>query len=153
VGFVAMGVGAIAFGIWTAQAGKGLEQAGKDFKKQMEQAAKEQEAIMKKQREGQEQGRRRELEDKMQRVAKALVDYRDANGRCRPQATPIKGGQGLSWRVALLKYMGPQEQALYNRFRHDESWNSPNNFPLLNDMPDVYRKPSDFGRIPFTHFQ
>jgi RNA polymerase sigma factor (sigma-70 family) len=42
----------------------------------------------------------------------------------------------LSWRVALLPYLG--EKSLYKKFHLDEPWNSPHNKVLLDQMPDVY---------------
>ena len=42
----------------------------------------------------------------------------------------------LSWRVALLPYLG--EKSLYYKFHLDEPWNSPHNKVLLDQMPDVY---------------
>ena len=45
----------------------------------------------------------------------------------------------LSWRVHLLPYLG--ENALYQQFKLDEPWDSPNNIRLLNQMPNVYGTP------------
>ena len=49
--------------------------------------------------------------------------------------------QGLSWRVALLPYLGYQN--LYNEFHHDEPWSSPHNRSLIPKMPNVYRSYPD----------
>jgi hypothetical protein len=46
----------------------------------------------------------------------------------------------LSWRVHILPYIG--EAALYRQFKLDEPWDSPNNKPLLNQMPAVYGTPA-----------
>jgi hypothetical protein len=51
---------------------------------------------------------------------------------------PTDGRPLLSWRVELLQYMGPEELALYHRFRLDEPWDSPLNKALLDEMPGVY---------------
>jgi hypothetical protein len=56
-------------------------------------------------------------------------DIRDRDGK------PL-----LSWRVRLLPYL--EENALYARFKLDEPWDSPNNRPLLDQMPAIYRTPS-----------
>jgi hypothetical protein len=45
----------------------------------------------------------------------------------------------LSWRVALLPYMG--EQALYNEFHLDEPWDSEHNSTLIPKMPKFYSNP------------
>jgi hypothetical protein len=47
----------------------------------------------------------------------------------------------LSWRVAVLPYLG--EGALYDEFRRDEPWDSPHNKKLLARMPTVYAVPGD----------
>ena len=46
----------------------------------------------------------------------------------------------LSWRVALLPYVG--EEALYREFHLDEPWDSPHNLALLPRMPAIYACPS-----------
>jgi RNA polymerase sigma factor (sigma-70 family) len=45
----------------------------------------------------------------------------------------------LSWRVAILPYLGEQE--LYRRFKLDEPWDSPHNKRLLKQMPRIYAPP------------
>ena len=45
----------------------------------------------------------------------------------------------LSWRVALLPYLG--EEALYRQFRQDEPWDSPHNKALAARMPAVFETP------------
>jgi hypothetical protein len=56
-------------------------------------------------------------------------DIRDKDGK------PL-----LSWRVRLLPFV--EENTLYARFKLDEPWDSPNNRPLLDQMPALYRSPS-----------
>ncbi|MBA4064593.1 MAG: hypothetical protein C0501_12945 [Isosphaera sp.] len=46
---------------------------------------------------------------------------------------------GLSWRVALLPYLG--QDALYKEFKLDEPWNSEHNKKLIPKMPKVYSPP------------
>lgn len=46
----------------------------------------------------------------------------------------------LSWRVALLPYLGHEE--LYREFHLDEPWDSPHNLSLVPRMPEVYGCPS-----------
>ena len=50
-----------------------------------------------------------------------------------------RGKPLLSWRVALLPYLGQQD--LYERFHLDEPWDSPHNRQLIPLMPDTYRDP------------
>ena len=61
----------------------------------------------------------------------------DANGR------PF-----LSWRVMMLPNLGSTALSeLYNKFKIDEPWNSTNNLPLLDQMPDVFRSTGDLSLI------
>lgn len=49
----------------------------------------------------------------------------------------------LSWRVALLPYLGEQE--LYQKFKLNEPWDSPHNGKLAQAMPDIYDFPGMLG--------
>lgn len=53
----------------------------------------------------------------------------------------------LSWRVAILPYLGEAE--LYQRFNLNEPWDSEQNKPLLEQMPDVFKHPSK--KVPPGH--
>ncbi len=55
----------------------------------------------------------------------------------------------LSWRVAMLPNL--DEQALYDKFRLDEPWDSPHNKPLIDEMPRVFT-PVDLDRKGRTRF-
>jgi Protein of unknown function (DUF1559) len=59
----------------------------------------------------------------------------------------------LSWRVLLLPHM--EERGLYMQFKLDEPWDSPNNKPLLAQMPQIYMPPSQREpKEPYTtHYQ
>jgi RNA polymerase sigma factor (sigma-70 family) len=50
----------------------------------------------------------------------------------------------LSWRVAILPFVGQKE--LYNRFKLDESWDSPHNKKLIAEMPEVYAPANAAGK-------
>jgi hypothetical protein len=61
------------------------------------------------------------------------------------------GGKALlSWRVAILPYLG--EGNLYKQFRLDEPWDGPHNKGLLEKMPKVYAPPGVKTREPYTTF-
>ncbi len=65
------------------------------------------------------------------------------------QAITDKDGKPLlSWRVAILPYL--EQQELYNKFKLDEPWDSPNNKPLIKEMPKVYLCPSRRNPEPGT---
>jgi RNA polymerase sigma factor (sigma-70 family) len=76
----------------------------------------------------------------LKRIATAILAYLDANNRNYPAAA-IVGPDGtplLSWRVAILPYLGESEKALYGQFKLSEPWDSPHNKALLAKMPRVY---------------
>lgn len=54
-----------------------------------------------------------------------------------PSGAPL-----LSWRVALLPYLGYGE--LYSRFHLNERWDSQHNIALLKEIPPVYQSPERF---------
>jgi hypothetical protein len=71
------------------------------------------------------------------KITLAMIDYHDEKGALPPAALlDPKGKSLLSWRVAILPYLG--EQNLYNQFKLDEPWDSDHNKKLLAQMPAVY---------------
>ena len=54
-----------------------------------------------------------------------------------PRDISNRGKPLLSWRVAILPFIGQDE--LYKQFKLDEPWDSDHNKPLLAKMPDAYR--------------
>jgi RNA polymerase sigma factor (sigma-70 family) len=63
----------------------------------------------------------------------------------------LPGGKALlSWRVALLPYLG--EDNLYRQFKLSEAWDGPHNKKLLEKMPQVYAAPGVQTREPSTTF-
>jgi hypothetical protein len=97
----------------------------------------------------------------LMQIGLAMHNYHDDYG-CFPPAevrslgpgnpNPAKP-RGLSWRVALLPALG--EDTLYNQFRLDEPWDSPNNMPLVARMPRVYQMPDQPANVPvgYTFYQ
>jgi hypothetical protein len=57
----------------------------------------------------------------------------------------------LSWRVQILPFI--EQAALYEKFRHDEPWDSPHNIQLLEEMPDIFRHPQSLAEPGYTVFQ
>lgn len=87
----------------------------------------------------------REAKSKLNEIGEALRT-RMSYGRELLPAVVIEDGVAagqLSWRVAILPQLGLQE--LYEKFNHDEPWNSSHNQELLNQMPPVYRLESSEG--------
>jgi RNA polymerase sigma factor (sigma-70 family) len=81
--------------------------------------------------------------NKLQQLGIALFKYHEAYGRLPPPAVYGKDGKALlSWRVLLLPHFGPEYGELYNAFKLDEAWDSPNNKKLLAKMPQFYASPA-----------
>jgi hypothetical protein len=57
----------------------------------------------------------------------------------------------LSWRVALLPYLG--QEALYKQFKLDEPWDSASNKKLIEKMPKIYESVTKPGKAGYTHVQ
>jgi RNA polymerase sigma factor (sigma-70 family) len=71
-------------------------------------------------------------------IALAMYNFttQTLDGRFPPAALSSEDGPLLSWRVALLPYLG--QQALYEEFHRDEPWDSPHNRALVEQMPEVF---------------
>jgi len=68
----------------------------------------------------------------------AMHCYADGTGKIPSDITDKDGKPLLSWRVAVLKYGGPVEVELYNKFKLDEPWNSPYNLKVALTVPTMY---------------
>jgi hypothetical protein len=81
-----------------------------------------------------------EQRNHLKQIGLAIHSYHDTFGAL--PGTAYYSAQGkplLSWRVAILPYI---EQAnLYNQFKLDEPWDSPNNIKLLDKMPKTFAPP------------
>lgn len=85
----------------------------------------------------QAQDARRRCGQQLERVVTGLHRYHDQHGKFPSSAITDGNGKALlSWRVALLPFLG--EQALYNEFRLDEPWDSAHNRKLLPRLPKAY---------------
>jgi prepilin-type processing-associated H-X9-DG protein len=89
-----------------------------------------------------EAARRAECTNNLKQIVLAMHNYRESYGCLPPAAITDKNGRPLlSWRVAILPNM--IATSLYNSFHFDEPWDSPHNLSLLDQMPSVYKCPSD----------
>jgi prepilin-type processing-associated H-X9-DG protein len=89
-----------------------------------------------------EAARRSQCVNNLKQIGLAMHNYHDVYGSFPPAMTSDPDGKPLlSWRVLLLPFL--DEQALYDRFKLDEPWDSPNNRALLQQRPRVYACPSD----------
>jgi prepilin-type processing-associated H-X9-DG protein len=93
--------------------------------------------------------RRAQCVNNFKQIALAMHSYHSANNTFpRAASTQENGKPLLSWRVAILPYLGHQD--LYNRFNLDEPWDSAHNKALLKEMPPVYSCPNRVKPEPFT---
>ena len=75
----------------------------------------------------------------LRRIALSFLNHESALGEFPTQAiTAPDGTPLLSWRVAILPFLG--EQNLYDQFNLDEAWDSPNNIELVSLIPSVFEK-------------
>jgi prepilin-type processing-associated H-X9-DG protein len=98
----------------------------------------------------------REVKDRMEKIGSAMKAFHDREHRFPASAIYSEDGKPLlSWRVALLPFLGHQD--LYDAFKLDEPWDSPHNLVLARQMPVVYALPYnlDDGAAPSwtTYFQ
>jgi prepilin-type processing-associated H-X9-DG protein len=79
--------------------------------------------------------------ENLHRIGRALHEYHDAeNAFPRVAISDGEGRPGLSWRVAILPYLG--RKALFEKFKLDEPWDGPHNKQLLGEMPEVFACPN-----------
>ncbi len=73
----------------------------------------------------------------LKQIMLAMHNYESAHASFPPAAIVNKKAEKLlSWRVTILPYI--EEQALYEKFKLDEPWDSENNKTLIPLMPKVY---------------
>lgn len=94
-------------------------------------------------------------QNNLKQLALAMHAYNDRN-QTFPIDAAIRSKDGkplLSWRVALLPYMG--HDMLYAQFKLDEPWDSPHNKALLTQMPPVFARPNDPNELTqgLTHYR
>ena len=93
--------------------------------------------------------RRAQCVNNLKQIALAMHNYHSANNTFPRAASVDENGKPLlSWRVAILPYLG--HQALYNKFNLDEPWDSVHNKALLKEMPPIYSCPNRAKPEPFT---
>lgn len=86
--------------------------------------------------------RRSQCMNNMKQIALALLNYESANGSLPPAFVADANGKPMhSWRVLVLPYI--EEQALFKKYNFNEPWNGPNNSKLADQMPEIFRCPSD----------
>ncbi len=88
-----------------------------------------------------EAAHRTQARNNLKQIVLAMHNYADVNNGAFPPAV-LYGPDGktpYSWRVALLPYLNALP--LYEQYKFDEPWDSPNNKKILARMPAVLRDP------------
>ena len=89
-----------------------------------------------------EAARRAQCTNNLKQIALGMHNYASVYGCFPPAATYDADGKPLvSWRVLILPYV--ESNPLYNQFHVNEPWDSPNNKPLGDHAPAVFRCPSE----------
>ncbi len=82
--------------------------------------------------------------DNLERIGRALEEYREEEGNYPPPA--LYGGADneplLSWRVMLLSQLG--YGGLRKKFNLHQPWDGPDNLKLLAEIPEIYQSPERF---------
>ena len=92
-----------------------------------------------------EAARRTSSANNLRQLALACFNYESVHRSFPSQAIFSEDGRPLlSWRVKILPYL--DEQALYEKFRLDEPWDSEHNIQLLDEMPEVFLNPNSIHR-------
>ncbi|WP_246196567.1 DUF1559 domain-containing protein [Aquisphaera giovannonii] len=87
-----------------------------------------------------EAARRAQCVNNEKQIMLAMHNYHSANNAFPRDITDKDGKPLLSWRVAILPFI--EQNDLYMKFKLDEPWDSPNNKPLLAEMPKAFLCPS-----------
>ncbi len=89
--------------------------------------------------------RREQCAARLRQLARALLEYHEEHGHFpAPDLAGRDGTPLLSWRVAILPYLG--YRSLFERFHLDEPWDSIHNLGLLEEMPAEFACPAGPGR-------
>ena len=90
----------------------------------------------------------------LKQLALAAHNFHDTNNRMPPWAIHGKDGKPLlSWRVAVLPYLGKDAEELYKQFKLDEPWDSDHNKKLIEKMPRVFKHPRAGDKPGLTRYQ
>jgi RNA polymerase sigma factor (sigma-70 family) len=83
---------------------------------------------------------RHRIAESIKRLERALFEYHNDQGHYPSAVINDKDNRPLlSWRVALLPYLGEGE--LFREFKRDEAWDGPHNLRLLAKMPGAFAPP------------
>ena len=95
-----------------------------------------------------EAARRSQCVNNLKQIGLAMHNYHSAYNTFPGPVLDKQGKPLLSWRVAILPFI--EQQAIYNKFKLDEAWDSPHNKALLKEMPSTYTCPDNPKSEAFT---
>lgn len=88
---------------------------------------------------------RAQATNELKQIALGMINFHDLHRKFPSRAIVDKQGKPLlSWRVQILPYL--DQQALYDKFKLDEPWNSPHNRELIRFMPAIYGAANPEGK-------
>lgn len=85
--------------------------------------------------------RRTQSANNLKQLGLSMHNFHDATKSFPPAVIIGPKGHKHSWRVAMLPYL--EQKELYDQYKFDEPWDSPNNTKVMKQMPEVFRHPSD----------
>lgn len=125
-----------------------------DFSGMMKQFFEEQRATIRSiQQEQQLQAIMEQVIRRLLAIREYMMMYHAEKGEFPSTIRDREGNPLLSWRVALLPYMGPNERNIHGQFKLDESWDSPHNKGLIDKMPALFSDPRGAFDPTKTTFQ
>jgi len=87
----------------------------------------------------------------LKRIALAFHNYNEATGHLPGDIQDKDGKALLSWRVAILPYVGQED--LYKQFKLDQPWDSEHNLKLLSKIPTTYLAGIEPEAATHTYYQ
>ncbi len=84
-------------------------------------------------------------QNNLKQIGLAIHNYHDTFGRFPADITDKTGKPILSWRVAILPFI--EQNNLYNGFKMDEPWDSPNNKKFSSAIIKTYLSPNEIAPI------
>ena len=95
--------------------------------------------------------RRASSTNNMRQIMLALHNYHDVHKKFPPAyATDENGNPTVSWRVLILPYL--EQQVLYEKFKLDEPWDSPNNKQWSAVVVPTYHSPGSGTEMGMTNY-
>jgi hypothetical protein len=93
--------------------------------------------------------RRAQCANNLKFITLGMLNHEATYGTLPKPAIVDKAGKPLlSWRVAILPFI--EQGPLYNKFHHDEPWDSPHNKALIKEMPSTFVCPERPDLEPYT---